>query len=179
MAEFDFSSRRPDIDPEAFVAEGARLIGRVILRAGASVWYNSILRADLEDVVIGENSNIQDNCVVHVDTNAPTVLGAGVTVGHGAVLHACTVEDEVIIGMGAIILDGAVIRRGSIVGAGSLVPPRKSFPEGSLLLGTPAAVVRKLSEDEVRHNAEHARLYRSFWKAYLAKGIGSFVGGKS
>ena len=173
MTELDFSSRHPEIDPETFIAEGARIIGRVILKAGASVWYNSVLRADLADIIIGENTNIQDQCAVHVDRDAPTILGANVTVGHGAILHACTIEDDCIVGMGSIVLDGAVIRRGSIVGAGALVPPRKSYPEGSLLLGAPAAVVRRLSNDEVRHNADHARQYMSFWKAYRARGIGS------
>jgi carbonic anhydrase/acetyltransferase-like protein (isoleucine patch superfamily) len=169
---YDFSARHPEIHPETFLAEGARLIGRVTLKAGASVWYNSVLRADVADIVIGENSNIQDNCTVHVDFDRPTVLGANVTVGHNAVLHACTIEDDCIIGMGAIVLDGAVIRRGSIVAAGALVPPRKSYPEGSLVLGTPAVVARKLSDEEIRHNAGHARSYVEFWKAYKAAGIG-------
>ncbi|MBM3312678.1 MAG: gamma carbonic anhydrase family protein [Candidatus Aminicenantes bacterium] len=172
MTAYDFSSRRPEVDADTFIAEGARLVGHVVLRAGASVWYNSVLRADLEDIVVGENTNIQDNCAVHVDAGLPTRLGAHVTVGHGAILHACTVEDECIIGMGAVILDGAVIRRGSIVGAGALVPPRKSFPPGSLLLGSPAAVVRTLTDGEVRHHADHARQYVSFWRAYKAGGIG-------
>jgi len=173
MTVYDFSSRRPEIDPETFIAEGARVVGRVVLRAGASVWFNSVLRADLEDIVIGEETNIQDNCAVHVDTGLSTRLGSRVTVGHGAILHACTIEDECIIGMGAVILDGAVIRRGSIVGAGALIPPRKSYPEGSLLLGTPAAVVRKLTDEEIRHHADHARQYVAFWRAYRAGGIGS------
>ncbi len=170
---YDFSQRKPEIHPDAFVAEGVRIVGRVVLAAGASVWYNSVLRADVADILIGENSNIQDGCTVHVDFDKPTVLGADVTVGHGAILHACAVEEACLIGMGAIILDGAVIRRHSIVAAGALVPPRKSYPEGSLILGSPATVVRRLSEEEMRHNADHARLYADLWRAYRAKGIGS------
>jgi gamma-carbonic anhydrase len=170
---FDFSDRCPDIHPDTFVAEGARLIGRVILRAGASVWYNSVLRADLADIVIGENSNIQDNCTVHVDAGKATVLGSHVTVGHGVILHACTIEDDCIIGMGAIILDDAVIKRGTIVGAGSLVPPRKTYAGGSLLLGSPAVVAKVLSDADVAHHAEHARAYVEFWRAYVARGIGA------
>lgn len=174
MTEYDFSSRRPEVDPGAFVAEGARLIGRVILRSGASVWFNSVLRADLADIEIGPNTNIQDNCAVHIDMGLPTRLGAHVTVGHGAILHACTIEDECVIGMGAVILDGAIIRRGSIVGAGALVPPCKSYPEGSLLLGTPAAGARKLTEEEISRHVGHALEYVSFWRAYKDGGIGFF-----
>jgi carbonic anhydrase/acetyltransferase-like protein (isoleucine patch superfamily) len=169
----DFSDRLPDIHTDTFIAEGARIIGRVTLMAGVSVWYNCVLRADVADIVIGENSNIQDNCAVHVDMGLNTVLGRNVTVGHGAILHACTIEDECIIGMGAIILDGAVIRRGTIVGAGSTVPPRKTYPGGTLVLGAPARVTRTLSPEEVGHLAAHADAYVTFWRAYKAKGIGS------
>ncbi len=172
-AMHDFSRQQPDIHPETFIAEGARVIGRVTLKRGASVWYNAVLRADIAEIVIGENSNIQDNCAVHVDVGANTVLGANVTVGHGAVLHACAVGDSCIIGMGAIVLDGAAISRNSIVGAGSLVPPKKTYPEGVLILGSPAKVARILTEDEVRQVAKHAEEYVAFWKAYLAKGIGT------
>jgi carbonic anhydrase/acetyltransferase-like protein (isoleucine patch superfamily) len=170
---FDFSDRRPDIHPDTFIAEGVRIIGRVTLKAGASVWYNSVLRADVADIVIGENSNIQDNCTVHVDTGLNTVLGRNVTVGHGAILHACTVEDDCIIGMGAIVLDGAVIKKGTIVGAGSTVPPRKTYPGGTLVLGAPARVARTLTPEEAGHLSAHADGYVEFWRAYLAKGIGS------
>jgi len=170
---YDFSDRRPDIHPETFIAEGARIIGRVTLKAGASVWYNSVLRADLADIVIGENSNIQDGCAVHVDTGLDTVLGRNVTVGHGAILHACIIEDECLIGMGAIVLDGAVIRRGTIVGAGSTVPPRKTYPAGTLVLGSSARVVRTLSPAEAGHLAAHADGYVELWRAYKARGIGA------
>ncbi len=169
----DFSDRRPDIHPDTFIAEGARIIGRVTLKAGASVWYNSVLRADVADIVIGENSNIQDGCVVHVDAGLNSVLGRNVTVGHGAILHACTIEDGCLIGMGAIVLDGAVIRRGTIVGAGSTVPPGKTYPGGTLVLGSPARVARALSPEEAGHLAAHADGYVEFWRAYKAKGIGT------
>lgn len=169
---YDFSDKKPILDPDTFLAEGARIIGAVTLQAGASVWYNSVLRADVADIVIGRDSNIQDSCTVHVDFGRDTVLGDRVTVGHGAILHACTIEDDCIIGMGAIVLDGAVIKRGTIVAAGALVPPRKTYPPGSLVLGSPAAVARALSEEEIRHNADHARSYVEFWRAYKATGIG-------
>ncbi len=171
---YDFSGMKPEIHPETFIAEGARIIGRVVLARGVSIWYNSVLRADIAAISIGENTNIQDACVLHVDFGLDTVLGAGVTVGHGAILHACRVGDNCLVGMGATILDGAVIPENSIVGAGSLVPPKKTYPPGTLILGSPAKVARTLSEEEIRHLAEHAGLYVSFWKAYAARGIGAY-----
>lgn len=171
---YDFSEMKPEIHPETFIAEGVRIVGRVILGRGVSVWYNSVLRADIATITIGENTNIQDNCVVHVDFGLDTVLGANVTVGHGAILHACRIGDNTLIGMGAILLDGAVIPENSIVGAGSLVPPKKTYPAGTLILGSPAKVARALGEEEIRHLVEHAGLYVSFWKAYAARGIGGF-----
>jgi len=170
----DTSNRIPEIHPRSFVAEGARLVGRVVLAEGTSVWYNAVLRADIADIVVGEDSNIQDGCLVHVDTGLPTVIGRGVTVGHGAILHACTVGDNALIGMGAIVLDGAVVPPDSIVAAGALVPPKKTYPPGSLIIGTPAAVVRKLSEAEIARNRESARHYREFGEAYLKHGIGVY-----
>lgn len=170
-----FTDRAPVLHAETFVAEGARLIGRVVMAAGASVWYNSVLRADLADIVVGENTNIQDNCVVHVDSGRATVLGRGVTVGHGAILHACAVGDNCLIGMGAVLLDGAVIPRDSIVAAGALVPPGKTYPEGSLILGYPAKVARKLSTEEIAKIGESAVHYREFWEAYARGGIGTLA----
>ncbi len=167
----DFSQMKPEIHPETFIAPGARIIGRVRLARGASVWFNSVLRADIAAISIGENTNIQDQCVVHVDFGLDTVLGSNVTVGHGAILHACRVGNNSLIGMGATILDGAVIPDNSIVAAGSLVPPKKTFPPGTLILGSPAKVARTLSEAEIRDLAEHAALYASFWKAYVEHGI--------
>ena len=163
------SGRGPEIHPDTFIAEGARLIGRVVLGAGASVWYNCVLRGDLAEIVIGENTNIQDNTVIHVDVNRPTILADHVTVGHAAVLHGCTIGPRCIIGMGAIVLDGAVIPPHSIVAAGSLVPPRKTYPEGSLILGSPATVARKLTGEEIGHLAAHALGYVTLWRASVKK----------
>lgn len=166
-----FKDRVPELAPDTFIAEGARLVGRVVLASGASVWYNSVLRADIADILVGEDSNIQDGCVVHVESGRSTVLGRGVTVGHGAILHACTVGDNCLIGMGSILLDGAAIPRDCIVAAGSLVPPGKSYPEGSLILGAPARIARKLSEEEIREIGTSARHYRAFWEAYVREGV--------
>lgn len=168
----DFSRRVPEVHSHAFVAPGAHLVGRVVLGEGASVWYNAVLRADIEDILIGENSNIQDNGTIHVDYDRRTIIGAGVTVGHGAILHACTVEDHCLVGMGAILLDGCVIPRNSMVAAGSLVSPNKVFSEGSLILGSPARAVRKLSEEEIRRIRESAAEYRRFWEGQVRQGIG-------
>ncbi|MDI6699007.1 MAG: gamma carbonic anhydrase family protein [Candidatus Saccharicenans sp.] len=152
------------IHPETFVAEKAVIIGRVILKQGASVWYNAVLRADIADIVIGEYSNIQDNCVLHVDYDTPTILGDYVTVGHGAILHACKIGSNTLIGMGAVVLDRAIIPDNCLVAAGALVPPGKTFPEGTLILGNPAKVARTLTADEIQHLRQHALGYYDLWK---------------
>jgi len=154
----------PVIHAEAFVADKAVIIGRIVLKKGASVWYNAVLRADIADIIIGEYSNIQDNCVIHVDYDTPTILGDYVTVGHGAILHACKIGDNTLIGMGAVVLDRAIIPGNCLVAAGSLVPPGKTFSPGSLILGNPAKVVRTLTEEEIKHLHEHALNYYDLWK---------------
>ena len=157
----------PHIDPSAFVAAEATLIGAVTLRAGASVWPGAVIRADNEPIVVGENSSIQEGAVLHVDAGKPLRIGRGVTVGHQAMLHGCTVEDGALIGIQAVVLNGAVIGRHSLVGAGALVTEGKTFPERSLILGSPAKAVRTLSDEEVaamdagaHHYVERGRQYR-------------------
>jgi len=139
---------RPNIDPEAWVAPGAVLLGRITVRRGASIWYGCVLRSDFEgaEIVIGEDTNIQDATLVHVDTDAPCLIGARVTVGHGAILHAATVEDDCLIGMGAIVLSGARVGRGAVVAAGALVPEGAAIPPGALAAGIPAKVRRDLTD---------------------------------
>jgi carbonic anhydrase/acetyltransferase-like protein (isoleucine patch superfamily) len=140
---------RPQIDASAYVAAQAVVIGDVRLAAHTSVWPTAVLRGDINYIEIGEGSNIQDGSIVHLAENLPVVVGKLVTVGHRAILHACTVEDECLIGMGASILDGAVIGKGSIVGAHALVTKGTHIPPGSLVTGTPAKVVRALRPDEI------------------------------
>ena len=145
------------IDSNVFIADGAKVLGDVTIKEGSSVWYNAVIRGDMEPVTIGKNTIIQDLVMVHVDSSHPTVIGDGVTVGHSTILHGCTIEDHVIVGMGAIVLNGAVIRKNSIVGAGALITQNKTFPERSLILGSPAKAVRQLTAGEmekIRHNAE-------------------------
>jgi carbonic anhydrase/acetyltransferase-like protein (isoleucine patch superfamily) len=149
---------QPQIDPSAYVAAQAVVIGDVRLAAHSSVWPTAVLRGDINFIAIGEGSNIQDGCIVHLAEDLPVIVGKLVTVGHRAILHACTVEDECLIGMGATILDGAVIGKGSIIGAHALVTKGTRIPPGSLVMGTPAKVVRALHPEEIadiRHWADH------------------------
>jgi carbonic anhydrase/acetyltransferase-like protein (isoleucine patch superfamily) len=151
-------TKTPVIDDSVFIAWNAEVAGDVRLGAGASVWFSAAVRGDIAAIEIGERSNIQDCAVVHVDTDVPCVIGADVTVGHGAILHSCVVGDGTLIGMGAIVLNGAEIGAGSIVGAGALVTQGKKFPPRSLIIGSPAKVARGLGDEEVessRMNAAH------------------------
>ncbi|QDY75724.1 gamma carbonic anhydrase family protein [Streptomyces qinzhouensis] len=142
-----FHGAEPSLDPDAFAAPTSVIIGDVTLGPGASVWYHAVLRADCGPIVIGAGSNIQDNCTVHVDPGFPVTVGERVTVGHNAVLHGCTVGDEVLIGMGATVLNGARIGAGSLVAAGAVVPQGMEIPPGSLVAGVPAVVKRPLTAD--------------------------------
>jgi len=138
----------PKVDPEAFVAPMSVVIGEVTLHAGASIWYGAVLRADGGPIVIGAESNIQDNCTLHVDPGFPLTVGERVSVGHNAVIHGATVEDDCLIGMGATVLNGAVIGAGSLVAAQALVPQGMQVPPGSLVAGVPARVKRELTAEE-------------------------------
>lgn len=148
MAIESFAGISPTIHRSAFVAASADVIGRVTLGEESSVWYQATLRGDINEIVIGPRSNVQDNAVIHLSDDHGCHVGELVTVGHSAILHACTVKDEVLIGMGAIVLDGSVIGERSIIGAGALVTGGTIIPPGSLVLGSPAKVVRTLSLDE-------------------------------
>ena len=140
--------KTPDLSGAVFIADNATVLGDVHLAKGSSVFYGAVLRGDINSIEIGEDSNIQDNVVVHLSDNFGVKVGKYCTVGHAAILHGCTVEDQCLIGMGATVLDDAVIGTRSIVGANSLVPMRFRCPPGSLVLGSPAKVVRQLSEEE-------------------------------
>lgn len=152
---------KPVVEEGAWVAPGAVLVGRITVRRGASVWYGCVLRSDMEGAAIdiGEDSNLQDGTVVHVDENLPCRIGARVTVGHGAILHACVVEDEAMIAMGATVLSGARVGRGSVVAAGAVVPEGMDIPPGVIAAGVPAKIRRETTD------ADRARLDHA-WKAY-------------
>lgn len=168
MPIHSLGDRRPRIDATAYVADGARVIGDVVLGPAASVWFNAVLRGDTERIAIGAGSNIQDGAIVHADPGFPCTVGANVVTGHGAILHGCEIGDDCLIGMGAIVLNGATIGPGSIVAAGALVPEGKAFPARSLIMGVPARVVRETTEQDLaqiasgaNHYQERARVYRA------------------
>jgi gamma-carbonic anhydrase len=164
-----FQNMHPLYDDSNFIASTAEVIGEVRLGRGASVWFNATVRADVNWITIGEATNIQDNAVVHVTTRtAPTSIGSRVTVGHSAVIHGCTIEDKVLVGIGAILLDNAVIGSETIIGAGALVTPRTVVPPRSLVLGTPARVIRSLRQEEIEGILRHAENYLRYAAAYQA-----------
>lgn len=152
-----FLRKPPTLGLGVYIARGAVVLGDVTLGDGASVWYNAVLRGDINRIVLGHHTNIQDNAVVHLADDFPCLIGNWVTVGHSAIIHACTVGDESLIGMGAVILDGAKIGRQCLIGAKAVVTPGTNIPDGSMVLGTPGKVVRGLSETEragLKHWAE-------------------------
>lgn len=168
MALYELDGISPQCHPSAWVADSAEVIGNVRLGADASVWFGTVVRGDTESITIGEGSNIQDASVLHADIGQPLTIGARVTVGHKVMLHGCTIGDESLIGIGAIVLNGAKIGRHCLVGAGALVTEGKEFPDGSMILGSPAKVVRQLTPEQIeglRQSAQHyidnARRFRA------------------
>jgi len=167
MPMFKLGDLVPAIDPDAWVAESAVLIGRVELAAGSSVWFNATIRADNDRVRIGARSNVQDGSVIHTDEGIPVVIGEGVTVGHQVMLHGCTIGEGSLIGIQAVILNGAKIGKDCLIGAGSLITEGKEIPDRSMVMGSPGKVVRTLTDQEVerirrgnQHYVEEARRYR-------------------
>jgi carbonic anhydrase/acetyltransferase-like protein (isoleucine patch superfamily) len=161
-----FKDKSPKIDVSSFVADSANLIGEVTLEKNTSIWFNAVLRADINKITIGEGSNIQDGTVCHVDHDKAVIVGKNVTVGHNVTLHGCKIKDGALIGMGAVILDGAVIGKKSIVGAGSVVSPGTVIPDRSLVLGIPARVKKELNEKEMnailKNSTEYVKLSNSY-----------------
>jgi gamma-carbonic anhydrase len=155
-----FEGATPKLGDDVYVAPGARVIGNVELGDEASVWYNAVIRGDLERVEIGARTNVQDGTVIHIESGQfPTIIGEGVTIGHKALVHACTIGDNCLIGMGSIILDGAVIEDNALIAAGAVVTPGTTIPSGTLAIGTPAKVVRELSDEEIQHFQASAAHY--------------------
>ena len=164
--------RTPRVHPAAWVDPSAQVIGDVTIEEGASVWPLSVLRGDQDNyVTLGRNSNVQDNSVLHVTPEFPCIVGAGVTIGHRCVVHACTIMDNVRIGIGAVVLTGAVVEEGAQVAAGALVPEGKVVPAGWLVMGVPAKPIRKMSQAEVEDILKNARDYLDLWhRDYRGRG---------
>ncbi len=167
MSVYRLGKLTPEIDPLAWVAPSATVIGQVSLAKNVSIWWGATLRGDTDHIVVGENSNIQDNSVLHTDPGLQLLVGRDVTVGHSVILHGCTIGDGCLIGMGATLLNRSVIGKNSIVGANTLIPEGKTYPERSLIIGTPGRVIRQLSDEEVArlsigiaHYIEKSQAYR-------------------
>jgi carbonic anhydrase/acetyltransferase-like protein (isoleucine patch superfamily) len=180
---YEFQGKIPEVHPTCFLADGARIIGDVVLAEHVSVWFNVVIRGDVERIRIGKNSNIQDNVVIHVTHfKNPTTVGENVTVGHGAILHGCTVRDGALIGMNAVVLDRAVIGEGALVAAGAVVTPNTHVPPGMLAAGIPAKVIRHLSDAEKEMVTEGATNYMMYVQHYRNElepkkwDIGKFAG---
>ena len=164
-----YLGHEPGLADDVYVAPTALVLGRVTLGERANVWPGVVLRGDINEIIVGAYTNIQDLCVGHVEDDLPLIIGSYVTAGHGAILHACEVGDGCLIGMGAIVLNGAKVGAGTTLGAGSLVPPGKEIPPGVLALGSPARVVRQLTAEEVAHNRYWAEKYARHAATFLDK----------
>ena len=168
MALYELDGVAPEVDPSAWIADSAQVMGRVSLAEDVSVWFGTVIRGDTESITVGRGSNIQDGTVMHADIGMPIVLGEHVTVGHKVMLHGCTIGDETLIGIGAVVLNGAKIGRNCLVGAGALVTEGKEFPDGSMILGSPAKAVRTLTPEQMqglrlsaRHYVQNARRFQA------------------
>ncbi|BCZ48312.1 transferase, hexapeptide repeat family protein [Clostridium gelidum] len=155
----NFIDKKPTFEEEVYIAETAVIIGDVTLKRNTNIWFGAVLRGDVESIVIGENTNIQENSIVHVDENNKVEVGNGCTIGHGVIVHGCKIGDNTLIGMGAIILNGAQIGNNTIVGAGSLITQNKKFDDGVLIIGNPAKVVRRLTDGEIENNKKSCLNY--------------------
>lgn len=176
MAELEqqlnhFLKKRPVLGREVFIASGAVVLGDVTVGEQSSIWFNAVLRGDINRIVVGHHTNIQDNCVLHLADDHPCIVGNYVTVGHGAIVHACTVGDEVLVGMGSRLLDGVAVGEQSIIGAGALLTQGQQIPPGSLVLGAPAKVSRPLSPEERAGLKGLAEKYVEIAAYYLRHGI--------
>jgi carbonic anhydrase/acetyltransferase-like protein (isoleucine patch superfamily) len=151
--------KTPEIHQSAFIADGAKVIGDVIMKSESSIWYNTVVRADINQIVVGKRSNIQDNSVLHLENDQGVVIGDDVTIGHNAIIHGCTISDGALIGMGAIIMNGAIIGRGAVVGAGAIVTEHMHVPDLGLVVGIPGKVIKTLPDSTFEKNVKWAKKY--------------------
>ncbi|WP_294962561.1 gamma carbonic anhydrase family protein [uncultured Gilliamella sp.] len=156
---YQLGNLQPKIHQTCFIAKSAEIIGDVELEEGVSIWFNAVLRGDIAPIRIGKNSNVQDNSTVHIDTDIPCLVGKNVTIGHNVIIHSCTIEDNVLIGMGSTILNNAKIAKNCLVGANSLVTHSIPYEEGCLIMGSPAKIIRKLTDIEIVANIANAERY--------------------
>ena len=163
---YDLEKNVPEISSDSWVAPNAIIIGKVKLEKNSSIWFNAVLRGDIEKIVIGENSNIQDGSVLHTDPGYPLTVGKGVTVGHMVMLHGCEISDDTLIGIGSTILNKAKIGKNCIIGANTLVTENKLIPDNSLVLGSPGKIIRKVTDDEIKVICENAKHYVKNSKRY-------------
>ena len=170
MAIYELEGVRPEAEGEHWIAESASVMGRVILKKNASVWFNATLRGDNDPITVGENSNVQDGSVLHTDTGSPTTIGKDCTIGHLVMLHGCEIGENTLIGIGSIILNGAKIGKNCLIGANSLITEGKEIPDGSMVMGAPGKVVRELNEQQIQMITFSAHHYVENWKRY-AKGL--------
>lgn len=150
---------KPNVDSSVFIAQGAVVLGNVTVEKNCSIWYNATVRSTESTITIGEGTNVQDNAVIHVGSHHPTTIGSYVTIGHGAIIHGCTIDDNSLIGMGSIILNGAKIGKNCIVAAGAIIPQNKVIPDNSLVMGTPGKIIRQVTDEEIQQNRKNAEHY--------------------
>ncbi|MFC6196777.1 gamma carbonic anhydrase family protein [Ponticaulis profundi] len=169
MAIYDLGDKRVSLPDEGkyWVAENATVLGNVVLKEGASVWFNVVMRGDNDPITVGENSNVQDGTVCHTDDGVPLTIGKNCTIGHMAMLHGCTIGDNTLIGIGATVLNNAKIGKNCLIGAHALIPEGKEIPDNSLVMGAPGKVVRELGEDMEKVLAASAEHYVANWKRYV------------
>ena len=163
---YEFENYTPTLHKDSWVANNAVLMGKVILKKDANIWFNVVLRGDIEPITIGEGSNVQDGCVLHTDPGYPLKIGKDVSIGHLVMLHGCTIGDNSLIGIGAVILNGAKIGKNCIIGAKALVTENKVIPDNSLVIGSPGKIVRQVTDEEVKLITENAIHYQENWKKY-------------
>ena len=163
---YDFEKNVPKIHPEAWVAADAKIIGKVKLEKNSSIWFNAVLRGDIELITVGEDSNIQDGSVLHTDPGYPLTIGKGVTIGHLVMLHGCQISDNSLIGIGSIILNNAKIGKNCIIGANTLITENKIIPDNSLVVGSPGRVLRKVTDEEIKSVIENGQHYVKNSKKY-------------
>ncbi|MFC2091165.1 gamma carbonic anhydrase family protein [Elusimicrobiota bacterium] len=164
---YKYKSHEPYIDPSSYIADTANIIGRVTIKKNASVWHNAVLRADVDEITVGEKSNVQDGVLIHVDFGMPVVIGSNVTIGHGAILHGCQICDFCLIGMGAILLDGSRVEGFTIVGAGAVVTEKQVLEKNAVYMGMPAKKVRDVTSEDIELIKKRGLEYIALYKDYL------------